>query len=369
MKFSSNVASLMRTKKLHTVIFLGIVLLIALISITLLIGNSVETVNQKSSIFKKIDDKYVTDLIWDNKLKKFVYSTTTKIYSDKGVPISDQIGWKTFNPVNQQVTLLSKNLTVQNISNTIKQKLGVYDNYINVSPSGNKFIFIRAQEDHSFRDAPLTIYKYIQLWYWEKEEADPVFVGDLPFPFSSVYWLDNEQTVLIVGYYESSGVYAQLINLTTHTSKSIFGAKDSFIKDFNIFPSVFSTSPDGKWITMNGSVDDNYSIWLIDRETGKTQRIDSAYSNAKALWSDDSKSFYYIQGSYSNTSLPKNSPVLARFDLVTRNITLLTMPGDINKPIIKTWAKSSDNKFFAFSINEILGGLEEGLWLLDLSSK
>ena len=105
-------------------------------------------------------------------------------------------------------------------------------------------------------------------------------------------------------------------------------------------------SPNGKYLTYNkvNGMADNF-MWLLDLETGKTEKVCAHMTDAMAkspTWTKDSKGFYFV------TDFESDFLRVAHFDVETKEMKIVHEENwDIDAVSL-----SKDNRYFAMDINE-----------------
>jgi Tol biopolymer transport system component len=257
----------------------------------------------------------------------------------------------------------------QAISDDLKKQLGIFRDYVNLSPSGKSLMYLRVTESLTAK-TPSSAGESIEVWRADKDGLHSAKLGEIPFLWEQVIWLDNEKRVLLTIAYESidSGIEAYSFDIENRTAQKLFAS----VTAVRGIPTSLSASPDERWIALTtyGQGDGN-GIWIVDRNSNSARRIDSAYAKAQPLWSEDSRYIYYVHSktTYFPDTLPSESPYLARYDISSQSTQPLTSAGDIGIPLISEWAVSGDGKHFLFEADSGLGYLDEGLWSLTLNSR
>lgn len=302
----------------------------------------------------------VRDLSWNSDLGQFIYAYYNPAKS------TSPTRWEAFDPIGMTTTVYTP---TQVLSGNLKQQLGVFRDYVSVSPSGRSFLYLRVTENH-IAEVPSSGGKSIEVWQADIDGLHPTKLGELPFLWGKVIWLDNEQTVLLTITYESvdSGIDAYSFDIENQASRKFLTS----IADLRGVPSSLSVSPNDRWVALTTYGQDiENGIWIIDRNSDSARRIDSAYSSAQPLWSEDSRYLYYLHSrtTYFPGTVPSEPPYVARYDIMSQSIQPLTSAGDIGIPLISQWAVSGNGAHFLFQADSGLGYLDTGLWLLTLHGR
>lgn len=309
---------------------------------------------------EKLTPNLVKDLGWNADLGRFIYA-----YYDPTKPTIPAV-WEAFDPVERTTTVYTP---TQVISDDLKKQLGVFGDYIDLSPSGKSLIYLRVTENLT-TEMSLSTYGSIEVWLADKDGLHSTRLGELPLLWDQVIWLDNANIALLTITYESvdSGIDAYSFDIENKTSQQLFAS----VGAIRGIPSSLSVSPDEEWIALTtyGQGEEN-GLWIVNRNLNFTRRVDSAYSGAQPLWSGDSRYLYYLHSrtTYFPGTVPSESPYVARYDIESQSIQPLTSTDDIGIPLISEWAVSGDGKHFLFEADSGLGYLDAGLWSLTLNSR
>jgi hypothetical protein len=324
--------------------------------------------SDRETVMVKVEETSVLSLKWEGKIDRFIYAQ----YNSPNSWDPSDISWWAFNPVLREKESFEEPSALYP-SDEMKQRLDIYDDYVNLSPSKEHLVYVRAQKADE-PGAPLPMYDSVELWHADASGEHLTKLGDLPLLWDDVVWLDGERSVLVVIHYENfdAGVSAFIFTIDGNSSISLF-EESTVLKVVQGTPMTISVSPNGHWIaftTFAGKADLDDGIWVIDRITNSLQRIDSADARVKPKWSKDSLYLYYIQNdrTYLPGMSPDTEPVIARFEVGTGQIYQLTFPGEIDTPLISEWAVSEDGRYFLISADSALGFLEGGLWLVALNN-
>ncbi len=302
-------------------------------------------------------------LRWDRELNKFVYSTQQNPYDIKSIET------KTFDPLTKKKELIEEEQYKIILSENLKKKLGITQlkqddevvEYIDVSPSGENIVFLKFKIEAGEGE---TVYQYVDVWRAKSNGSSPQKLGSIVGPFNAVYWLDNEETVIVTVPLVTGEEFSQFS--TRKVSPPDYLQNKVFEKCEKL-PNELTISPDETWLAVNCSQPDNkYTLFLINREIGNIKMIGSS-AYLKPLWGEESKYIYYLQEKEKDS----NDYSIIRYDLESEKNEVLIESKQLKKTDIRDWVKSSTDKFFLFSIENstISNGLENGIWLLDLKDK
>jgi len=140
---------------------------------------------------QRVENIPFSDLQWDAKTQQFIYSQHN--LSD----LQDDISWWSFDPIQGTQESYNQYSPYSRVDDKLKRKLGIYDDYASLSPSGEDMVFIQAKRK-DLPGAPLPIYEFVDLWYADKTGGTSIKLGSLPLPYSKVIWLDDGQSVLVI---------------------------------------------------------------------------------------------------------------------------------------------------------------------------